>query len=295
VLQHELKMLDVMTANRDARVWAVAQGKDVAIDDSNVPKPIAVISNVGGGSKSSNAMKEGKLDYISGEEGIKHMAIADGFEVNLFADEAQFPQLANPVQMQFDTKGRLWVAVWPTYPKWEPLKEMNDALIIVHDDNNDGKADRVTEFARVQNPLGFEFWNGGVIVTCAPEILFLKDTDGDDVADVRTIMLQGVDSSDTHHAANNLIYGPDGAIYWQSGVFMQHNHEHPWGRHCSPGRRRCIASIRDVLQSRCMRTIRLTLTAPRSTIGDTNTRPTGPVGEHIRFVPKARASRCTNF
>ncbi|MEQ1828657.1 MAG: PVC-type heme-binding CxxCH protein, partial [Pirellula sp.] len=229
VLQHELTMLDVMTMNRDARVWAVANGKDVQVDDSNVPKPVEVISNVGGGSKSSSAMKEGTLNYISGEEGLKHMAVAKGFEVSLFADEAKFPQLVNPVQMQFDTQGRLWAAVWPTYPKWEPLKEMNDALLIVHDDNNDGKADRVTEFARVQNPLGFEFWNGGVIVTSAPEILFLKDTDGDDVADVRTIMLQGLDSSDTHHGANNLIHGPDGAIYWQSGVFMMHNHEHPWG------------------------------------------------------------------
>ncbi len=229
VLQHELSMLDVMTMNRDKRVWAVADGKDLVVDDSNVPKAVEVISNVGGGSKSSSAMKEGKLDYISGEQGIQYMAVAEGFEVSLFADEAQFPELVNPVQMQFDTKGRLWAAVWPTYPTWEPLQEMTDALIIVHDDDHDGKADRVTEFARVQNPLGFEFWNGGVIVTSAPEILFLKDTDGDDVADVRTIMLQGVDSSDTHHGANNLILGPDGAIYWQSGVFMQHNHEHPWG------------------------------------------------------------------
>lgn len=229
VLQHELSMLDVMTLNRDERIWAVANGKDLKVDDSNVPPPIEVVSNVGGGSKSSSAIKEGTLNYISGEEGIKYMAVAEGFEVSLFADEARFPQLVNPVQMQFDTKGRLWAAVWPTYPKWEPLKEMNDALLILHDDNDDGKADRVTEFARVQNPLGFEFWNGGVIVTCTPEILFLKDTDGDDVADVRIVMLQGVDSSDTHHAANNLIYGPDGAIYWQSGVFMQHNHEHPWG------------------------------------------------------------------
>jgi plastocyanin len=49
------------------------------------------------------------------------------------------------------------------------------------------------------------------------------------VADVRIVMLQGLDSSDTHHGANNLIYGPDGGIYWQSGVFMMHNHEHPWG------------------------------------------------------------------
>lgn len=229
VLQHELSMLDVMTANRDVRVWGAAEGKEVAVDDGNVPKPVEVISNIGGKSKSSSAVKEGTLNYVSGEEAIKHMAVAKGFEVSLFADEAKFPQLANPVQMQFDTKGRLWVAVWPTYPTWEPLKPMTDALIIMHDDDSDGRADRVTEFAKVQNPLGFEFWNGGVIVTCTPEILFLKDTDGDDVADVRVIMLQGVDSSDTHHGANNLIFGPDGGIYWQSGVFMMHNHEHPWG------------------------------------------------------------------
>lgn len=229
VLQHELSMLDVMTANRDVRVWSVATGKDVPVDDSNVPRPVEVISNVGGKSKSSSAVKEGTLSYVSGEEAIKYMAVAKGFEVRLFADEVMFPQLANPVQMQFDTKGRLWVAVWPTYPNWEPLKPMTDALLIMHDDNNDGRADRVTEFAKVQNPLGFEFWNGGVIVTSAPEILFLKDTNGDDVADVRVVMLQGLDSSDTHHGANNLIYGPDGGIYWQSGVFMVHNHEHPWG------------------------------------------------------------------
>ena len=229
VLQPELVMIDVMTANRDEVVWARAAGKEKKIDDSNVPRPVPVKSNVGGGSRSSSAAKEGSLDYISGKEGLKHLAVAKGFEVKLFADESRFPQLVNPVQMQFDTKGRLWAAVWPTYPKWEPLKEKKDALIILHDDDKDGVADRVTEFAKVQNPLGFEFWNGGVIVTRQSELLFLKDTDGDDVADVRTILLQGLDSSDTHHGANNLIYGPDGGIYWQSGVFMVHNHEHPWG------------------------------------------------------------------
>ncbi len=229
VLQPELRMLDVMTANRDAIVWARAAGQDATVDDSNVPRPVPVISNVGGGSKSSSAVKEGSLNYISGEAGLQHMAVARGFEVSLFADEARFPQLVNPVQLQFDTRGRLWAAVWPTYPKWEPLQPMNDALLILHDDNSDGVADRVTEFAKVQNPLGFEFWNGGVLVTCQTDLLFLRDIDGDDVADVRTHVLQGLDTSDTHHGANNLIYGPDGGIYWQSGVFMVHNHEHPWG------------------------------------------------------------------
>ena len=235
VLQHELKMIDVLTANRDKKIWARAAGKDLTVDDSNTPAPIPVISNVGGGSKSSSKEKEGNLQYLDGKEAIKKMHVPEGFKVNLFADEKKFPQLANPVQLQVDTKGRLWAAAWATYPKWEPLKEMNDALLIFEDTDNDGEADKVKEFARVHNPLGFEFWNGGVIVTSQPDIIFLKDTDGDDVADVRYVIAQGIGSSDTHHAANNLIFGPDGGIYWQSGIFLQHNHETPWGPSLATG------------------------------------------------------------
>lgn len=229
VLQHELAMLDVMSLNRDAAIWAAAQGKELIVSDGNVPAAISVVSNVGGGSQSSNASKEGSLEYISGQSGISKMTVPEGYKVNLFADEAMFPEMVNPVQMQVDTKGRLWAAVWPTYPKWEPLQEMKDALVILEDTDGDGIADKCKEFARVHNPLGFEFWNGGVLVTSQPDLIFLKDTDGDDVADYREVILNGFGSSDTHHTANNLIYGPDGHIYWQSGVFLQHNHEHPWG------------------------------------------------------------------
>ncbi|MEM9015489.1 MAG: PVC-type heme-binding CxxCH protein [Verrucomicrobiota bacterium] len=229
VLQHELTMLDVMTANRDEAIWAAAMGKEHSVSDGNVPPPVPVISNVGGGSASSNASKEGSLDYISGSEGIAKMTVPEGYKVNLFADEAMFPEMVNPVQMQVDTRGRLWAAVWPSYPKWEPLEELKDALVILEDTDGDGVADTCKEFARVHNPLGFEFWNGGVLVTSQPDLIFLKDTDGDDVADYREVILNGFGSSDTHHTANNLIFGPDGHIYWQSGVFLQHNHEHPWG------------------------------------------------------------------
>lgn len=229
VLMHELTMLDIMTANRDVKVRARANGGDAKVDDSNVPPPIPVISNVGGGSQSSSAEKEGNTNYLTAEHSMAKMTLAKGFKANIYADESRFPEIANPVQMQVDGKGRLWVAAWKTYPKWEPLKKMDDSLVILHDDNKDGVADRSTIFAHVHNPLGFEFWNGGVIVTSQPDILFLRDTNGDDVADERYVLFQGTDSADTHHAANNLIYGPDGGIYWQSGVFMQHNHEHPWG------------------------------------------------------------------
>ena len=235
VSKHELGMLDVMTANRDKAIWAAAEGKKHTIDDSNVPAPVKVKSNVGGGSKSSNAQKEGSLDYLSPEESLAKIKVPEGFELNVFASEKMFPDLANPVQLQVDSKGRLWAASWNTYPKWEPLKEMNDSLMIFEDTDGDGKADLRKIFAHVHNPLGFEFWGGGVLVTSGPDLLFLKDTDGDDKADVRYPILQGLGTSDTHHAANNLIYGPDGGIYWQSGIFLVHNHETPWKQNLNIG------------------------------------------------------------
>lgn len=238
-LQRELVMLDSMTANRDKRIWAVARGEkgvsvvtdeeepfwgaweawpvDTAIDDSNVPAPVKVTSNY----------KE-EVVYLSGEEAIEKMHLAPGLEVNLFASEEKFPEIANPVTVKRDTKGRIWVASWETYPKREPLKEMKDRLVILTDSDRDGVADKSTTFARVHNPTGFEFWNNGVIVVSAPNILFLKDTDGDDQADVRKVLLGGIDAADTHHTANNLFYGPDGFIYYQRGVFMLSNVETPW-------------------------------------------------------------------
>jgi putative heme-binding domain-containing protein len=235
VLKHELAMLDVMTANRDRAIWAAAEGRKLEVDDSNVPAPIKVTSNVGGGSKSSNADKEGNVEYLSPAESIAQTTVPEGYELNVFASEEMFPDLANPVQMQVDAKGRLWVASWNTYPKWEPLKKMNDALMIFEDTDRDGVADERKIFAHVHNPLGFEFWGGGVLVTSGPDLLFLKDTDGDDKADVRYPILQGLGTSDTHHAANNLVFGPDGGIYWQSGIFLVHNHETPWKQNLNIG------------------------------------------------------------
>lgn len=216
-LQNELKMLDVMTANRDVRIWARAKGNDAEIDDSNVPDPLIVGTHI-----------TRDVTYIDPVEAIDRMTVPDELEVNLFASEKEFPEIANPVAMQIDTKGQIWIASWATYPKWQPGTPMNDRLVFLTDEDGDGVADKATTFAYVPHPTGFEFWNDGVIVVSAPDVLYLKDTDGDGVADVRMRLFGGLGSDDTHHSANNLIYGPDGNIYYQRGIFILENVETPW-------------------------------------------------------------------
>ncbi len=222
VMQREMEMFDVMTANRDQRIWAIAQGGDLEVTDDNLPEEVRVETNKRGPNE------DGSWPYLGGKEAIDKMKIHDGMEVNLFASEERFPRLVNPVQMAVDTDSRLWVSVWPSYPHWNPREPRRDAIVILPDEDGDGEADELIVFADELNSVtGFEFWNGGVLVAAPPEIWFLKDTDGDDKADQKIRMLQGVSSADTHHSANAVVMGPDGWMYWSRGIFNIANFETP--------------------------------------------------------------------
>ena len=107
-----------------------------------MPAPVVVKTNVGGGSRSSSKVKEGSTDYLSPEESLKKINVPDGFELNIFASEEMFPDLANPVQLQVDGKGRLWAASWNSYPKWQPGDDLKDSLMIFEDTDRDGVADK---------------------------------------------------------------------------------------------------------------------------------------------------------
>jgi glucose/arabinose dehydrogenase len=209
VMQDEMSQRDVKTANRDKRVWAVAKGGDLKVDDSNLPPVKTLQSN-----------KPDIQPYLGGEEAIKHMTVAKGCKVNLFASEEGFPELVSPVQMAFDTQGRLWVAAWPSYPERTPTSTIGDKLLVFEDTNRDGKADKVTTYLDDLNcPTGFQFFKDGVLVMQAPDLWFVRDTNGDGKADWKERVLMGMDSADSHHTANSMVLDPGGATYLSDGVF----------------------------------------------------------------------------
>ena len=209
VMQEEMSQRDVKTANRDLRVWAVAKGGDLKVDDSNLPKVTQVPPNVGE-----------PAPYLNSQEAIKKMTVANGCKVTLFADETKFPELANPVQMAWDTKGRLWVAVWPNYPERTPTSTKGDSILIFEDTNGDGVADKCIHFADDLNcPTGFQMYKDGILLMQAPDLWYLRDTNGDGKADWKERVLMGMDSADSHHTANSLVLDPGGATYLSDGVF----------------------------------------------------------------------------
>ncbi|HXG09011.1 MAG TPA: PVC-type heme-binding CxxCH protein, partial [Gemmataceae bacterium] len=159
-----------------------------------------------------------KVQFPSGRECAARMTVPEGFEVKCFASE---PDVVNPIGIDFDHRGRVWVLECLEYPrKAPPGAKTRDRITILEDTDGDGVADKVTRFAEGLNlATGLAVGYGGVFVGEAPDLVFLEDTDGDDKADRRTVLLTGFGYQDTHETLNSFLWGPDGWLYGCHGVF----------------------------------------------------------------------------
>jgi mono/diheme cytochrome c family protein/glucose/arabinose dehydrogenase len=211
----ELAQRDVKTANRDKAVWAAAQGKSYEVKDDNLPPVPAVAPN-----------RPEPVPYLTGEEALKHLTTPEGVKVEFIASEVEFPDLVNPVQMNFDTRGRLWVAAWPTYPETTPTTKVFDKLLVFDIDPKTGKFTKCTTFLDGLNcPTGFQLYKDGVLVMQSPDMWFVRDTDGDGKGDWKERIVNGLDAADSHHETNSICYEPGGALYFSDGVFHRTNVE----------------------------------------------------------------------
>ena len=153
--------------------------------------------------------------------------LAEGFEVNLYAAD---PLLAKPIQMNFDERGRLWVASSEVYPQIEPGQEATDKILVLEDTDRDGVAEKTTVFADgLLIPTGVIPGDGGAYVANSTELLHMSDNDGDGKADRTRVILSGFGTEDTHHILHTLRWGPDGLLYFNQSIYIHSHLETPHG------------------------------------------------------------------
>ncbi|MBM3868874.1 MAG: c-type cytochrome, partial [Verrucomicrobia bacterium] len=159
--------------------------------------------------------------------------VADGFVVNLFADESL--GVAKPTQFAWDAKGRLYVCCSPTYPQAVPGVKPRDYILRLEDTDGDGKADKSVRFAEgltmVQGvePLVEKDGFISLIVCDFDRLLLLTDKDGDGKADDTTVLMSGFGVGDTHQLVNSVSHGPDGTLWMSQGLHAITRVETPYG------------------------------------------------------------------
>jgi putative membrane-bound dehydrogenase-like protein len=148
-------------------------------------------------------------------EAVHKLQLQPDFDLSLVAAE---PTVVNPISVDWDPRGRMWVAITPEYPFKQNRTPSKDAILILEDTNGDGGIDTRRVFADgLILPTSFVFHRDGVVVAQAPQILFLRDTNGDAKADQRDVLFSGFGTYDTHAVINNLRWGMDGWIYGCQG------------------------------------------------------------------------------
>lgn len=143
-----------------------------------------------------------------------------GLETTLFAAE---PMLVNPTNIDIDAKGRVWVCEAYNYRPaitGNPTHETGDRIVILEDQNGDGKADVSKVFYEgkdLQSPLGIWVMGNKVIVSNSPHVYVFTDTDGDDKADKKEILFTGISGDQHDHGMHAFVFGPDGKWYFNFG------------------------------------------------------------------------------
>ncbi|HCN82821.1 MAG TPA: dehydrogenase [Sphingobacteriaceae bacterium] len=146
------------------------------------------------------------------EKSLSTFELPPGFKIELVAAE---PLINDPVDMEIDENGKMYVVEM----KGEPFDQSGIGQVkVLIDTNGDGLLDQSTVFAdSLRMPAGVMRWKKGVLVSDAPHVYYFEDTNGDNIADIKTKMLTGFDSTDVETNANNPLFGLDNWIYLGNG------------------------------------------------------------------------------
>jgi putative membrane-bound dehydrogenase-like protein len=145
---------------------------------------------------------------VPADQALSTFTVADGFQIEMIASE---PLVSDPVDMEIDENGRMYVAEMHGYPL---DKSGSGKIIVLTDTDGDGKMDQRKIYKdSLLLPTGIMRWKNGLIVTDAPNILYLEDSDNDGVAERTDTILTGFALTNPQHNTNNPVYGIDNWIY----------------------------------------------------------------------------------
>ncbi len=155
---------------------------------------------------------------LAPDQALKSFQVEAGLKLELVAAE---PLVVSPCAVAWDERGRMFVAEnrgYPVGPKEGEPPQGRIAQLI--DKDGDGRMDERIDFAtELSFPNGLMPWRGGLIVTCSPDVLFLKDTDGDGKADEKKVLLTGFSTKgSTQLRVSHPLLALDGWVYLTSGL-----------------------------------------------------------------------------
>ncbi|MEN3943006.1 PVC-type heme-binding CxxCH protein [Prosthecobacter sp. SYSU 5D2] len=160
--------------------------------------------------------------FLKPAEAVAAMDVPEGFEVSIYAAE---PDIGEPIAFTFDNRGRVWVVENYNYVNRKNHNEdqILSRIQIFEDTDGDGVFDTKKLFTdQIKFASGIAVGFGGVYLGSPPDLLFIPDADGDDVADGKPeVLLDGWGIQDRHETLNSFIWGPDGWLYGCQGVFTQ--------------------------------------------------------------------------
>ena len=152
--------------------------------------------------------------------------LPEGMEINLFASD---PMITKPIQMNWDSQGRLWLVSSGMYPHIVPGAEENDRVLVSKTSMATAPPIKHGLRRRSSHSDRCSSKDGGAFVANSTEILFLKDTDGDLKSDERRTVLSGFGTEDTHHLVHTFADGPDGMLYFSQSIYIHSHLETPYG------------------------------------------------------------------
>jgi len=224
------------------RAFAILQGSETTLQHASYKSfVLRGIAWAGGRENVDSLLKKDEVEGLAYPEGgpskpqdtVKKFDLHPEFTANLVASE---PLITKPIAVQWDERGRLWVAESPEYPNGRrpnvaaPWKETGvlspgqyerparDRISILSDTDGDGVMDSKSIFYEgLELVTGFCFYKDGVLALHQPDVVFLRDTDNDGKADKVERVLTGFSPGDSHFVANHLINAPDGWIYVSMG------------------------------------------------------------------------------